>query len=103
MTDGTLERQGSDLRALQRAALEDPFAPLVVDRDSSGADTSAPPESPGRIFWRQLKKSPLAIIGGALLLLFYILAIVAPFVAPYSEEEMDRRRYFVRIARSLLR
>jgi len=28
------------------------------------------------------------------LLLFYLLAIVAPFVAPYTEEEMDRRRYF---------
>jgi peptide/nickel transport system permease protein len=94
MTDGTLERQPPDVRTLRRAAAEDPFAPLELDRDSSRADTSAPPESPGRIFWRQLKKSPLAIIGGAVLLVFYLLAIVAPFVAPYSEEEMDRRRYF---------
>ena len=53
-----------------------------------------PPQSPWRIFWRQMKKSPLAIIGGSVLLLFYLLAIVAPFVAPYTEEEMDRRRYF---------
>jgi peptide/nickel transport system permease protein len=29
-----------------------------------------------------------------LLLFFYALAIVAPFVAPYSEDEMDRQRYF---------
>ena len=77
-----------------QAAL-DPLAPLVVDRElQSRADTAAPPESPTRIFWRQLKKSPLALVGGGVLLLFYILAIVAPFVAPYSQEEMDRRRYF---------
>lgn len=52
------------------------------------------PQSPWRIFWRQLRKSPLAIAGGSVLLVMYALAIVAPFVAPYSEEEMDRQRYF---------
>ena len=70
----------------------DPLAPLVLDPAESRADTATPPESPTTIFWRQLKKSPLAIIGGSVLLLFYLLAIVAPFVAPYPEEEMDRRR-----------
>jgi len=72
----------------------DPLAPLVLDRDASRADSATPPESPTRVFWRQLKKSPLAIIGGGVLLLFYALAILAPFVAPYTQEEMDRRRYF---------
>jgi peptide/nickel transport system permease protein len=71
----------------------DPFAPLVVDPDTLRADAT-PPESPARIFWRQLRKSPLAIAGGLMLLVFYLLAVVAPFVAPYSEEEMDRQRYF---------
>lgn len=72
----------------------DPVAPLIVDRESLRADAATPPESPARIFWRHLKKSPIAIAGGGLLIVFYLLAIVAPFVAPYSEEEMDRRRYF---------
>ena len=72
----------------------DPLAPLELDRDAARADSSTPPESPTRIFWRQLKKSPIAIVGGAVLLLFYLLATLAPFVAPYSEEEMDRQRYF---------
>ena len=94
MTDVPLERQAADAATLQRLATEDPFGALVLDRDSASADSSAPPESPTRIFWRHLKKSPLAIIGGVVLLVLYILAIVAPFVAPYSEEEMDRRRYF---------
>jgi peptide/nickel transport system permease protein len=57
-------------------------------------DEALPAQSPARLFWRQFRKSPLAVAGGALLFLFYALAILAPFVAPYSEEEMDRRRYF---------
>ena len=72
----------------------DPLAPLVLHDEVSRADSATPPESPTRIFWRQLKKSPVAIIGGVILLAFYALAIVAPFVAPYTEDEMDRRSYF---------
>ncbi len=89
MTDAP--RPGTQAR---ESAAVDPLAPLVLDRDASRADSAAPPESPTRVFWRQLKKSPLAIIGGGVLLLFYALAILAPFVAPYTQEEMDRRRYF---------
>lgn len=75
-------------------AMSDPLAPLTIDRDAPNADVEGPPESPIRIFWKQLKKSPLAIAGGGLLALFYTLALLAPFVAPYSEEAMDRRSYF---------
>ncbi|MEQ1898791.1 MAG: ABC transporter permease [Vicinamibacterales bacterium] len=53
-----------------------------------------PAESPTRVFWRQMRKSPLGIAGGVVLALFYLLALVAPFVAPYTQEEMDRDRYF---------
>jgi peptide/nickel transport system permease protein len=53
-----------------------------------------PPQSPWRVFWRQLRKSPLAIMGGLLLAVFYLMALFAPFLAPYSQEEMDRQRYF---------
>src|SRR4029450_11520017 len=41
-----------------------------------------------------MKKRPLALAVGALLLIFYLLASLAPFVAPYTQEEMDRARYF---------
>jgi peptide/nickel transport system permease protein len=57
-------------------------------------DKEPPPQSPARLFWRQIRKSPLAIGGGGLLAFFYGLAIFAPFVAPYSQEQMDRQRYF---------
>ncbi len=52
------------------------------------------PQSPGTVFWTQMKKSPLAIAGGLLLTFFYLLAMFAPFVAPYPQEEMDRAKYF---------
>ena len=52
------------------------------------------PQSPAVIFWAQMKKSPLAIAGGVVLTVFYLLALLAPFVAPYPQEEMDRTRYF---------
>ncbi len=52
------------------------------------------PQSPGVVFWTQMKKSPLAIAGGIVLTGFYLLALLAPFVAPYPQEEMDRSKYF---------
>ena len=48
----------------------------------------------GVVFWTQMRKSPLAIAGGVVLAIFYLLALFAPFVAPYPQEEMDRARYF---------
>ncbi len=52
------------------------------------------PQSPAVIFWTQMRKSPLAIAGGIVLAIFYLLALFAPFVAPYPQEEMDRAKYF---------
>ena len=52
------------------------------------------PQSPGVVFWTQMRKSPLAIAGGVVLTIFYLLALFAPFVAPYPQEEMDRAKYF---------
>ncbi len=69
--------------------------PILAPAPPPGDALAAQPSrSPTRIFWRQLRKSPLAVAGGLLLLLFYLLAALAPFVAPYTQEEMDRARYF---------
>jgi len=46
------------------------------------------------MFWRQLKRSPLAVAGGALLVALYVLAVLAPFLAPYAEGDIDRERFF---------
>jgi peptide/nickel transport system permease protein len=68
-------------------------APFAAEDDPEGLEVIAP-QSPGIVFWTQMKKSPLAIAGGVILALFYLLAFLAPFAAPYPQEEMDRQRYF---------
>ena len=55
---------------------------------------SAAGRSPGQIFWRQLQRSPLAVAGGVLLVCLYGMALVAPFLAPYAESDIDRARFF---------
>ena len=71
---------------------------IVPGRSRSDAtrrcSRSSPRSRPAVVFWRQMRKSPLAIAGGVVLTLFYLLALFAPFVAPYPQEEMDRAKYF---------
>jgi peptide/nickel transport system permease protein len=62
--------------------------------NDSGLMEARPSQSPVRIFWTEFRKSPLAIVGGGLLSLFYLLALFAPFMAPYPQEEMNRQGYF---------
>jgi len=57
------------------------------------AKTSSPGQ-PMRMFWRQLRRSPLAVAGGGLLVMLYLLALLAPFLAPYAESDIDRERFF---------
>jgi peptide/nickel transport system permease protein len=61
---------------------------------AAGHEDVIAPQSPFVVFWTQMKKSPLAIAGGVVLTIFYALALLAPFVAPYPQEEMDRAKYF---------
>jgi peptide/nickel transport system permease protein len=53
-----------------------------------------PPLSPAALFWRRFRRSPLAVWGGALLVVLYGLALFAPFVAPYAENDIDRERFY---------
>lgn len=51
-------------------------------------------QTPWRQFWRQLRRSPFAIAGGVLLIILYGAALLAPFLAPYAEGDIDRQRFF---------
>jgi peptide/nickel transport system permease protein len=64
----------------------------VVVADPGVVDS--PPRSPGQLFWRQFRRSPMAVAGGTILIVLYALALFAPFIAPYPQDEMDRDRYF---------
>lgn len=63
--------------------------PVPVDQSEA-----APPQSPARMFWRSIRRTPIAIVSGVMLGFFYSCALFAPFIAPYSQERMDRERFF---------
>jgi peptide/nickel transport system permease protein len=46
------------------------------------------------MFWRHFRRSPLGLAGGATLVAFYLLALLAPFVAPYLQASVDRECFF---------
>ena len=73
-----------------------PSAPTVAapPGEATTGWGAATPQTPWALFWRQLRKSPVAIAGGALLVVLYAMALLAPWIAPYSQEEMDRDRFF---------
>jgi peptide/nickel transport system permease protein len=50
--------------------------------------------SPWQLFWQRLKRRKIAMVGGAILIVLYLVALFAGFVAPYHYERMDRDRYF---------
>jgi peptide/nickel transport system permease protein len=41
------------------------------------------------IIWRRFRRHRLALVGGAILILFYIGAVVTPWVAPYGYAQID--------------
>jgi len=50
-------------------------------------DAVAPPLTPGQLFWRQFRRSPLAIWGGAMLLVLYVVALLAQEVGRGDAEQ----------------
>ena len=52
------------------------------------------PLSPWQIFRKRLFQRRTAMAGGVILIVLYVLAIFAGFVAPYHFERQDRERFF---------
>ena len=65
----------------------------IIPEVESGAATTRI-ESPWRIFWRRLRRQKIALAGGVILAVLYLMALLAGFVAPYHYESMDRGRIF---------
>ena len=52
------------------------------------------PLSPWQLFRRRLKQRRIAMAGGVILIVLYLVALLAGFVAPYSFDRQDRDRFF---------
>lgn len=60
---------------------------LVVEPqgpDPSGVSTGTPRRPAGLRLWRRLSRQPLALVGLGLTLVFVLVALLAPWLAPYS-------------------
>jgi peptide/nickel transport system permease protein len=65
-----------------------------VEPKAFAVPSSTETASPGRLFWRRLKRQRIAIIGAVLLLVLYTFSVLAGFIAPYHYERQDRDRFF---------
>ncbi len=80
---------------------EEPFPDdqAVVAPDAAGEVAALEDESRyglsiGRLIWRKFKRNRVAVAGGVAVILFYLGAIFAPFLAPYAlETRFDNRVY----------
>ena len=68
--------------------------PVIVTPATAEVELEPAPQTPWRLFWRQFRKSQIALVGGAILIVLYVCALFASFIAPYPQDEMDRARFF---------
>ncbi len=56
--------------------------------------TADQPLSPWQLFWQRLKRRRIAMVGGIILILLYLIALFAGFIAPYSYDRIDTNYSF---------
>lgn len=54
----------------------------------------AQPLTPTQETWRKFRKNKLAVAGGVLLIIFYTVALLAQFLAPYAYDSQDKAASF---------
>jgi len=74
--------------------MTDPAVANLSDTPEDGVTLAPAPQSPWRVFWRQFRKSPLAVAGAITLAFLYTVALLAQFIAPYPQEMMDRQSFY---------
>ncbi|HXF81318.1 MAG TPA: ABC transporter permease [bacterium] len=72
---------------------------MVTERLPRRAASLASPEplaarTPLQLAWRQLRRHRLALVGGAILLVLYTMALFADVLAPYSLDYADRAKFY---------
>ena len=57
---------------------------VMAEGDIDQMAEIAPRNSLGREGWRRIRRNPLAVVGGGVILFFIIVALFAPIIAPYN-------------------
>ncbi len=63
---------------------------VLIDLNSAGPVASGASKSQGKIIWEQFAQHKSAIVGGVVLILMYLTAVFAGFLAPYGMNEYRR-------------
>ncbi len=58
------------------------------------AEAPAVIRTPVQLAWRQLRRHRMALLGGAVLAVLYLIVVFAEFLAPYGLDYADRERFF---------
>lgn len=66
-----------------------PTTAVVADTASAG-DAQIYYASQGRLMWRRFRKHKLAMAGGVVVILLYLIAVFAPVLSPYDPQEFDK-------------
>ena len=48
-------------------------------------------DSPKRLFWKRFSRNKLAVAGGIIVAVLFLVAILAPLVSPYDPNDIDRK------------
>ncbi len=66
-----------------------------IARQMIQAEQFSPPTSQWRLMWRKYTRNRIAVMGGIIVLLFYLGALFADFIAPYSVDQRMTRYSFL--------
>jgi peptide/nickel transport system permease protein len=56
--------------------------------------TTPKPLSPWQLFWLRLKRRRIAMVGGVILVVLYLVALFAGFIAPYHYDRINKNGFF---------
>lgn len=62
---------------------------MNVENNQKALKTSSPRLERWSAFYKQLKKNKIAMVGGSIILFYMLVAILAPFIAPYDPLHID--------------
>ncbi|MDI6728419.1 MAG: ABC transporter permease [Thermodesulfovibrionales bacterium] len=44
-----------------------------------------------KIFWKRFKRNKLAVAGGVIVVVLFVIAVLAPFISPFNPNDIDRK------------
>lgn len=62
---------------------------------ASAGDAQIYYASQSQLMWRRFRKHKLAMAGGVVVILLYLIAVFAPFLSPYNPQEFDKEFTYV--------